>query len=1773
MKKRLLQMCLSAVFLLTTTSVRAQNQKTFPISTAQDLADFAAMVNGGDTKACAALMDDIDYTSQTARIGTDVNFEGTLDGKGHSVTVNFTSETNGIALVHNNYGTVKDLCVKGTLATSNKAAGGIVAFNHGVVERCVSLVTIEASVNGDGTHGGIAGQSYDNSRITDCIFAGKIVGENTTNCGGIVGWLSGVTNIENCLAIGEVNINMNTSSNAIARNSGAKGKLKNNYFLRPDDYKGTADGTALTAAQLESGEACFLLNGSKNGAGSWFQKLGAEAYPTPLGKDVVYGVGTMNCDGSLAEGFTYSNTDDGFTATPHNLGATGICSVCGKPDTAEDGFYLIPTAEALRWVAEQVNGGNRKMDIRLTADLDLGGENWIPIGNDNQKFVGNVDGGRHTISNMTVDWDQPGAGLFGTVEQGDFYDLLIDASCSVTGIKYSGALIGHSYGGFQVNLTNIGTMCDVTCNGEAAAGLIGNANSGSICNITRCFTTGKISAEKDAAAFSGWEGNVGAVIRDSWSVCDITGFQDANHYLARYGGLKIENCYCHIETSQGALIADYDESMIPTGELCYKLNGQNSDEEIIWYQTLGEDATPVPWTDHRRVFANGALRCDGTSQGGALVYSNTQESVIPPHQYDHGLCTVCGGFQADYKTLVDGAYELGDAKDILWFAQLVENGNSKANARLTADIDMSEVMEDFKPIGWKSGANYGGTFDGGFHTISGFVLNSPDKDAGFIGTAVGGMTLKNIVFDASCSISSDAAYAGLVGGSLSGDTGTITFLNVGNEGNVTTVAENAGGIMGCNHGSSATYVFENCYTTGVITGGKESGAISGWTGTPAATLNNCWTTAEVTGYQSEERYLIRYGSNAPKMKNVFATKGNQGEIIEENEIASGELCFKLNGEDILDASWYQTLGEDMHPVWNNTHGLVYPYDDESFADVHDQASYLTFRSVFISNELEDLNIIAAWKQVIEAYREQLSTLEDQPTLPDFLTAFAQIKEAREAVINSALAYAQYILACEEAIMYLEENEFGGEPRAFLETYLEDHQEPGEYPNGTYPYILEAMQLDNEQIAEEASYVNALLQNAVASDYKPGSEITTLLTNASLTDGFNGWTWEKQGSTFTTGGAEGFTPSAEAWNCTFDMQQTLTGLKDGIYMLTANAAFRPGANVTGQRYSAQLYLNDNINFVMTEGEDAISKEDAVDGLNCHISGDATDYSYVFGDMEGWVPQGPLGCSYAFNVGRYQNYVVVEVKDGTLTVGLKSPGTGMERDWTGFGNFRLFYLGNKEEAAEALVSVLYSYMQRTQWILNQFVSSEDDYEQYPNIPAALRQELETIFLADLNPTGEGYLNLINHYSDLFKQVYEAQKAYADLIGTARSVLDIAGMLTDNNLLSMDELFALNTKVEEATAAYDEGAYSIEEAKAATEALKVNDAFPPVEGGYYMISTPKQMGIFAMMVNAGSRNLNAKLVNDIDFEGETVIPIGWNMSDDNAAVNDTYLYAGIFDGQGHHIRNMVIDKPTSIGVGLFGTLTSPAEIKNLVLESSCAITGKDRAGLIGRSTAGGVVTLTCLGNEGTVTASQAAAGIMGNANNGSIAYITDCYSTGEIKQAEGIATGKDCSLICGWLGNVGAQITNCWSISEISGYQSQERMFCRLGGSVTFTNCWSLRGDGSQAHLASEADFASGKVTYALNNSNPDALNGGNTGEPVWYQTLGEDQHPVFDSSHSIVVKNEDGSYGNITAISTPLAEGRQTEDVYSISGLKVGTSADLPRLPKGIYIRGGKKYLVK
>ena len=42
-------------------------------------------------------------------------------------------------------------------------------------------------------------------------------------------------------------------------------------------------------------------------------------------------------------------------------------------------------------------------------------------------------------------------------------------------------------------------------------------------------------------------------------------------------------------------------------------------------------------------------------------------------------------------SLVNGYYQIGDADDLLWFANYVNSGHSSINGKLTADIDLTDV--------------------------------------------------------------------------------------------------------------------------------------------------------------------------------------------------------------------------------------------------------------------------------------------------------------------------------------------------------------------------------------------------------------------------------------------------------------------------------------------------------------------------------------------------------------------------------------------------------------------------------------------------------------------------------------------------------------------------------------------------------------------------------------------------------------------------------------------------------------------------------------------------------------------------------------------------------------------------------------------------------------------------------------------------------------------------------------------------------------------------
>ena len=266
----------------------------------------------------------------------------------------------------------------------------------------------------------------------------------------------------------------------------------------------------------------------------------------------------------------------------------------------------------------------------------------------------------------------------------------------------------------------------------------------------------------------------------------------------------------------------------------------------------------------------------------------------------------------------DTLFVIRSAQDFLAFQRAVNHkGIAGLRACLDADLDLSLVSSKLEPIG-TVGSPYVGCFDGQGHTISGLTIASTANYVGIFGVVSGGAVIKNFVLDESCSIQG-SAFVGIIGGS--NGSGTIMMERLGNEGSVTAINQNAGGIFGCNMSGAATPVFLNCYVTGPVKGGRESGQITGYAAGGYA--YNCYASGSIEGYyyQDMSDTMLRGRPQSYNCYSIYPDK--MATVIDASVVASGELCYMLNESDDESAPvWYQTLGEDDHPVPDATHREV-----------------------------------------------------------------------------------------------------------------------------------------------------------------------------------------------------------------------------------------------------------------------------------------------------------------------------------------------------------------------------------------------------------------------------------------------------------------------------------------------------------------------------------------------------------------------------------------------------------------------------------------------------------------------------------------------------------------------------------------------------------------------------------------------------------------------------------------------------------------------------------
>ena len=149
-----------------------------------------------------------------------------------------------------------------------------------------------------------------------------------------------------------------------------------------------------------------------------------------------------------------------------------------------DDNYLISNANELVYFAKSVNVENNNYagkTVKLTANIDLAGKNWIPVGQTGAtQFQGIFDGQNYTIKNMTVNnpSESPNvsSGFFGWIEdhgQGiKVLNVKFD-NASVTGSHYVGVVSGYVYGTIKDCVVENSTVVGINMNDDANGDKVG----------------------------------------------------------------------------------------------------------------------------------------------------------------------------------------------------------------------------------------------------------------------------------------------------------------------------------------------------------------------------------------------------------------------------------------------------------------------------------------------------------------------------------------------------------------------------------------------------------------------------------------------------------------------------------------------------------------------------------------------------------------------------------------------------------------------------------------------------------------------------------------------------------------------------------------------------------------------------------------------------------------------------------------------------------------------------------------------------------------------------------------------------------------------------------------------------------------------------------------------------------------------------------------------------------------------------------------------------
>ena len=394
---------------------------------------------------------------------------------------------------------------------------------------------------------------------------------------------------------------------------------------------------------------------------------------------------------------TIATVKDG-TVTAVKAGTATITAACGEAKATcavtvkapvapaqKDGVYQIGTADELVWFAKQVNGGSTAISGVLTAEIDLNGFDWTPIGSSAKKFSGSFDGAGYAIKNLTIDYQTAKSGerlylgLFGYAEgtkdnRAAIKNLTVQGSVNAGSefSVYSGNVAGVVACGSYVDVSGVISRINVTvdakvgnaCGVGGLAGVLINStatNCGSEGNVSGVKNLGGLCYEFYAGTMTGCY-NTGAVSGSGTCVGGIMGY-------AKQAAIKDVYNTGAVSTTKnlvGGLVGEMEKSSLTNGYSTGKITvsesgGSSVGAAVGWADTLsnvyylegtsekgvGRDGTAAAKTADElkaktmpAALGNGFKRDLGNINGGYPVLS--WQTSDCKHVWKDGKCETCG---------------------------------------------------------------------------------------------------------------------------------------------------------------------------------------------------------------------------------------------------------------------------------------------------------------------------------------------------------------------------------------------------------------------------------------------------------------------------------------------------------------------------------------------------------------------------------------------------------------------------------------------------------------------------------------------------------------------------------------------------------------------------------------------------------------------------------------------------------------------------------------------------------------------------------------------------------------------------------------------------------------------------------------------------------------------------------------------------------------------------------------------------------------------------